>query len=102
VKSFKERNAAYKNTEVRITKFANSADYEKTLLNVIADGNSPDIFTISSDGAGVLENKTQPIPSSAISSEEFSRNFHSVFDSLLVDRQEKNEEGKEVTVSELK
>lgn len=51
IQSFKSENDRYKNTEVKMTKFASYADYEKTLLNVIADGNSPDVFMVSSDGA---------------------------------------------------
>lgn len=57
---------------------------------------------VSSDGAGVLENKIEPIPDEYFSTEEFSRNFNRVFDSLIIQRIGKNEEGKEVTVSELK
>lgn len=102
VKSFKESDKRYKDTDVRITKFANYADYEKTLLNVIADGNSPDVFAVPSDGGGVLESKTEPIPDQYLSTEEFSRNFNRVFDGLIVEKQEKDKEGKDITVSYLK
>ncbi|MDQ1344032.1 MAG: hypothetical protein QG650_752 [Patescibacteria group bacterium] len=102
VKNFKSKHDRYKNTEVRITKFANFSDYEKTLLNVIADGNSPDVFVVPSDGGGILESKTEFIPDSYISTDEFSRNFNRVFDSLIVERQAKNADGKEITTSELK
>lgn len=102
VKEFKSKYERYKNTEVRITKFATYPDYEKTLLNVIADGNSPDVFMVPSDGAGVLETKIEPIPDSYLSTEEFSRNFNRVFDPLVTQRVVKNEEEKDVTVSELK
>lgn len=102
VKDFKSKYDRYKNTEIRITKFANFADYEKTLLNVIADGNSPEVFVVPSDGAGVLESKIEPIPDAYLSTDDFSKRFNRVFDPLITERQEKNEDGKEVTVSELK
>lgn len=102
VKDFKSKYDRYKNTEIRITKFANFADYEKTLLNVIADGNSPEVFVVPSDGAGVLESKIEPIPDAYLSTDEFSKRFNRVFDPLITERQEKDEDGKEVTVSELK
>ncbi len=102
VKDFKSKYERYKNTEVRITKFANYSDYEKTLLNVIADGNSPDVFMVPSDGAGVLESKIEPIPDQYIPSEEFGRNFNRVFDSLVTEKQEKDKEGKDIMVSYLK
>lgn len=102
MKEFKSKYDRYKNTEVRITKFASYSDYEKTLLNVIADGNSPDVFMVPSDGAGILETKIEPIPDQYISTEEFSRNFNRVFDSLITERKAKNEEGKEIMVNELK
>ncbi|MFZ3232482.1 MAG: extracellular solute-binding protein [Patescibacteria group bacterium] len=102
VKDFKSKYDRYKNTEVRITKFANYSDYEKTLLNVIADGNSPDVFMVPSDGAGVLESKIEPIPDEYVRSEDFGRNFNRVFDSLVSERQEKDKDGKDITVSYLK
>lgn len=57
---------------------------------------------VPSDGAGVLESKIEPIPDQYFSTEEFTRNFNRVFDSLVTERMGKNEEGKEVVFSELK
>lgn len=57
---------------------------------------------VPSDGAGVLESKIEPIPDQYLSTEEFSRSFNRVFDPLITERQTKNEEGKEITVSELR
>lgn len=57
---------------------------------------------VSSDGAGVLESKIEPIPDQYFSTEEFSRSFNRVFDPLVVERTGKNEEGKEIRLSELK
>ncbi len=102
VEAFKSQNDRYKDTDVKVTKFASYADYEKTLLNVMADGNSPDVFMLSSDGAGVLENKIEPLPSSVISADEFSKTFDRLFDPLVTERVTQNEEGKEITVSEIR
>lgn len=48
ITGFKARYPEYKNMEVKVTKFGNYADYEKTLLTVLSDGNSPDIFVVNS------------------------------------------------------
>lgn len=50
----------------------------------------------------MLENKIEPVPSSVISADQFSKTYNKVFDPLLVDRTVKNEEGKEIVVSEIR
>ena len=51
ITGFKNRYPTYKNTDIKVTKFGNYADYQETLLAVIGDGNSPDIFVVNgSDG----------------------------------------------------
>lgn len=69
---------------------------------MIADGNSPDVFAVPSDGGALLESKIEPIPDQYVSTEEFSRNFNRVFDGLILEKQEKDKEGKDITVSYLK
>jgi len=91
IKGFKTQYTQYKDTDVKIVKFANYNDYEKTLLNVIADGKSPDLFVIPSDGSSILETKAELIPSQYISTEEFSRNFLRIFDDLIVSGETEND-----------
>lgn len=50
ITGFKNRYPEYKNMDVKFTKFGNYADYEETLLKVIDDKNSPDIFVVNSNG----------------------------------------------------
>ena len=87
---------------MNIVKFASYEDYEKTLLSVIADGNSPDLFIIPSDGSAVLESKADAIPSKYISTDEFSKNFLRIFDDLIVSKEEKNEKGDAIQATYLK
>lgn len=94
VKSFKSQDA-YKNTNVVFTKFATYGDYEKSLLNVIADGNSPDVFVVPSGGASVLESKIEYLPESVVNVDEFSRTYNPLFDSLVVLEDSKNKEKKQ-------
>lgn len=49
ITGFKNRYPEYKNMDVKFTKFGNYTDYEKTLLAVLSDGNSPDIFVVNSN-----------------------------------------------------
>ncbi len=85
--------------EVKVTKFGNYADYEKTLLTVLSDGNSPDIFVVNSSDGGLLESKILAIPANVINPDEFSKNFNKVFDSLVVENKEKDDSGKDKTMA---
>lgn len=102
IAGFKTRYPEYKNMEIKVTKFGNYRDYEKTLLTVVGDGNSPDIFVVNSSDGGLLESKILAIPSSVISPDAFSKNFHKVFDELLIENKEKDASGNERTVSGIK
>lgn len=99
ITGFKNRYPDYKNTEIKVTKFGNYTDYEKTLLTVLADGNSPDIFVVNSSDGGLLESKILAIPADIVNPDDFSKNFNKVFDNLLIENKEKDDSGKEKTVS---
>lgn len=88
--------------DIQVKKFGNYADYEKTLLTVLADGNSPDIFVVNSGDSGLLESKILAIPADIIDPDKFAKDFHKVFDGLLVENNEKDASGKERTVSGIK
>lgn len=102
ISGFKKRYPEYNGTDIKFTKFGNYADYEKTLLSVISDGNSPDIFVVNNNGGTLLESKILGIPASVVNPDEFSKNFHKVFDDLVVSSKEKDTSGNELTVSGLK
>ena len=102
ITGFKNRYPNYKNTDVKITKFGNYVDYEKTLLTVLADGNSPDIFVVSSSDGGLLESKILAIPADIIKPDEFSKNFNRVFDDLVIENKDTNTSGKEKTTAGIK
>ncbi len=99
ITGFKNRYPDYKNTEIKVTKFGNYVDYEKTLLTVLADGNSPDIFMVSSSDGGLLESKILAIPSDIIKPDDFSKNFHKVFDDLIVENKDKDASGNDKTTA---
>ncbi len=101
VKQFKT-NETYKNTNVVVTKFATYGDYEKSLLNVIADGNSPDIFVVPSSGAGILETKTANLPDSAVNIDDMTRNYNKFFDDLIISTPGKSKDGKDITIRSVK
>lgn len=90
ITGFKARYPDYKNTEIKVTKFGNYADYEKTLLTVLGDGNSPDIFVVSSSDGGLLESKILAIPADVINPDDFAKNFNKVFDDLVIENKEKD------------
>lgn len=102
IAGFKNRYPDYKNTEIKVTKFGNYADYEETLLAVISDGNSPDIFVVNGSDEWRLESKILAIPANVINPDEFSKNFNKVFDNLLIENKEKDSNGKEKTISGIK
>ncbi|MFZ4461423.1 MAG: hypothetical protein ACOYN2_02535 [Patescibacteria group bacterium] len=100
IKAFKKDS--YKDTNVVVTKFATYGDYEKSLLNVIADGNSPDIFVVPSSGAGILETKTANLPDSAVNIDDMARNYNKLFDDLIVTESGKSADGKEIQIRSIK
>lgn len=102
ITGFKNRYPEYKNMDVKVTKFGNYVDYEKTLLTVLADGNSPDIFVVNSSDGGLLESKILAIPADIVKPDEFSKNFNKVFDDLLIENKEKDDSGKDKTISGIK
>ncbi|HBB26884.1 TPA: hypothetical protein DCZ36_00105, partial [Candidatus Gracilibacteria bacterium] len=102
ITGFKNRYPDYKNTDVKVTKFGNYVDYEKTLLTVLSDGNSPDIFVVNSSDGGLLESKILAIPSNIIHPDDFSKNFNKVFDDLVIENKEKDTSGADKTVSGIK
>jgi ABC-type glycerol-3-phosphate transport system substrate-binding protein len=97
-----KKNPVYKDTAVSVSKFASYEDYERTLINVIADGNSPDVFVVPSTGAGLLESKTEPIPDSLFDQNDLSRNLSKLFDPLIMINPGKSADGKNIQVTTLK
>ncbi|MDP4001384.1 MAG: extracellular solute-binding protein [bacterium] len=61
------------------------ADYEQELVNTIAAGNSPDIFTIHNDWLPKHKDKLVPIPEILMSLREFQETFVNVAADDLVD-----------------
>lgn len=102
ITGFKNRYPEYKNMDVKFTKFGNYADYEKTLLAVLSDGHSPDIFVVNSNWGALLESKILGIPATVVNPDEFSKNFNKVFDDLIISTKETDDSGNEKTVSGLK
>lgn len=102
VDDFQKSHPNYKNTKIVFTKFASYQDYERSLINVIADGNSPDIFVVPSTGAGLLESKIQPVSDSYFEGQDLSSNLNRLFDPLLEITPGKNSDGKEIQLMTLK
>lgn len=103
IAGFKKANPSYATTDIQVTKFATEKDYESTLTNMMADGNSPDIFMVpSNEGNTVFSGKTLDIPSSVINTDDFSKNFNKLFDTLLIEQKQKDASGNNITVSGLR
>lgn len=107
ITQFKVKYPEYSKTEIKFTKFSSYSDYEKILLSVMLDGNSPDIFVInnnatSSNSDWILDSKTVWLPWTVVDADYFSKNYNKVFDELVIQNEETNEEWKKVKVSYLK
>lgn len=104
---FKAKYKEYSPTEIKFTKFTSYSDYEKTLINVMSDGNSPDIFvinnsTMTDEGNWLLESKIVWLPWDIVNTDYFQKNFNKVFDELIIQSAEKNQDWKDVLVDYLK
>ncbi len=85
ITGFQSRYPEYKNLDIKVTMFATYRDYQENLLNVLADGNGPDIFVLHNNGGtDLLRSKAYIIPNSVISVDEFSQHFNKLFDELVV------------------
>ncbi len=102
IKWFKIKYKQYNNTDIKITKFKDYTDYEKTILNIMWDDNSPDLFVINNNWWALLEQKITAIPNKYIDTDEFSRNFNRAFDSLIIQNKEKDKDWNTINVSYLK
>lgn len=72
-------------------KFASYAEYERILPRAIADGNSPDVITVTNDGGwNTLGNYVERLPASVINPVQFRKDFPTflVEDLLLEDTQD--------------
>ncbi|MBP8016504.1 carbohydrate ABC transporter substrate-binding protein [Candidatus Gracilibacteria bacterium] len=102
ITGFKAKYPEFNKTSIKVTKFSSYADYEKILINVMGDGNSPDIFVVNNNGGTLLEQKVVALPDDIINVDNFSKKFNKVFDELIIENTEKDKEGTEKTVSYLK
>lgn len=108
ITSFKSKYPEYAWSEIKFTKFSNYADYEKTLLNIMIDGNSPDIFVINNSSVNaewnwLLESKIIWLSNDVINQDYFEKNFNSVlYDELVVQTEQENENWEQVLVWYLK
>lgn len=67
------------NPKVKITYVAQSTqDYRERLVNALARGNGPDIFHFHNSWVPMFKNELDVLPSSVMSTDEFSRIFYPV------------------------
>lgn len=99
---FKERFPAYANTEINFRKFSSYEDYEETLLTVMADNNSPDVFVVNNNWWDLLESKIQAIPNEVIDSLDFSKRFNKAFDDLILKVKENPDDNSSPVLSYIK
>ncbi|EKE30013.1 MAG: hypothetical protein ACD_2C00061G0008 [uncultured bacterium (gcode 4)] len=104
---FKKKFPEYANTEIKFTKFSSYSDYEKTLLNVMTDGNSPDIFVVNNSSMTeewdwILESKIIWLTKEVVDTDYFQKNFNKVFDELVLQNEEENADWKMIKVDYIK
>ncbi len=104
---FKSKFSQYNGTQIKFTKFTSYSDYEKILLNVMTEGNPPDIFVINNSSMTeewdwLLESKIIWLPKNVVDVDKFQKDFNKVFDELIIQSEEKNEDWKKIKVDYLK
>ncbi|MCT4592585.1 MAG: extracellular solute-binding protein [Candidatus Gracilibacteria bacterium] len=79
-----------KNIRIRCKKFSNPEEYEKILINEIAEGEGPDIFSLKNTKITQHKKKISPIPSSMVAPEQFRDIFFAVAaDDLILEDEKK-------------
>lgn len=89
IQEFESKNQGYK---INCKKFSNAEEYEKVLINEIAEGRGPDIFSLKNTTIAKHKGKITPMPAEIMVPEKFRDTFFAVAaDDLLL----KNNEGLE-------
>ncbi len=93
---YKKKYTEYKNTKITFIKqgsYQSYDEYEKMLLNMLADGNGPDAYAIYANGWSFLESKARAIPSEWINPEIIQNEYDHLFDELIIQDTDKNNPG---------
>ena len=83
IEGFKKSKPEYANATIDIRVFPEYKQYQKILLNTLADGKGPDIFMVDAGGDAILAEKVEPIPSTVLDIRGFEKDYESIFLPLL-------------------
>ena len=92
IEGFKKTKPEYTSANIEIRVFPEYTQYQKILLNTLADGKGPDIFMVDAGGDAILADKVEPIPSTVLDFSTFEKEFESIFLPLLSSTGSKDEE----------
>ncbi len=81
IQEFQSQNPGYK---ITCKKFTNADEFEKLLINELAEGEGPDIFSIKNTKVKEHQKKISPVPANLIVPEEFRDLFFSVASDDLI------------------
>ena len=76
-------NPDFEKTNFDIRVFPDYAQYQRILLNTLADGNGPDIFMVDQWWDDILSKKVEPIPSSIVNLDNFDKRYEDIFLQLI-------------------
>lgn len=84
IDDFKTKFPDYKNSNINITSFPNYEEYYNNLLFSFVNWNTPDIFSINNNDNNFFDKNIQWITSDIISTDEFRKNYDTVFAQDLI------------------
>lgn len=73
----------FEKTNFDIRVFPDYAQYQRILLNTLADGNGPDIFMVDQWWDDILSKKVEPIPGSIVNLNNFDKRYDDIFLPLI-------------------
>lgn len=87
VEWFRNAYPEYQKITIEFKKFASWRDYHRTLMSVLANGESPDIFVVPQGWDSFLTSHIAPLPEGVIDTNQFLREYAGFFiDDLMTER----------------
>lgn len=86
IRDFKDEYTRYSNTNIGIESFSDRETYSKSIISALGAWIAPDIFLLNNREFSPLQNHINAISPSAVSPNDFRRDFHPIFsEDLIVD-----------------
>lgn len=93
---FKEENKSYANIQYNVTSFPNYEEYSNALNSAIIKWVTPDLFVLNNNETSLFEEKILAIPNDVINTNDFRKEYNSIFTNDLLIKSEETDDNWEL------